>query len=73
MHPFLQRQELAYTVFVVEQSNDELFNKGIIMNAAFNLIFEGNSSKEYDCIIYHDVDMIPSGGLILKSSYKARG
>ena len=38
MHPFLQRQELGYTIFVVEQQNDQLFNKGILMNAAFKEI-----------------------------------
>jgi hypothetical protein len=35
MHAFLQKQELAYQLFVVEQSNSDLFNKGVIMNAAF--------------------------------------
>ena len=31
MHPFLQRQEISYNLFVVEQANDQLFNKGILM------------------------------------------
>jgi hypothetical protein len=34
MHALLQRQELAYKIVVVEQSNDELFNKGVLMNGA---------------------------------------
>jgi hypothetical protein len=63
MHPFLQRQELDYSVFVVEQMFHEKFNKGILMNAAFKLIFDRNitNSPKYDCIFYHDVDMIPTG------------
>jgi len=63
MHPFLQRQELDYSVFVVEQMFHEKFNKGILMNAAFKLIFDQNITKspKYDCIFYHDVDMIPTG------------
>jgi hypothetical protein len=35
MHAFLQKQELAYQLFLVEQSNNDLFNKGVIMNAGF--------------------------------------
>ena len=31
MHPFLQRQEIGYNLFLVEQANDQLFNKGILM------------------------------------------
>lgn len=35
MHPLLQRQQLAYRIFVVEQAGNEIFNKGILMNTAF--------------------------------------
>jgi hypothetical protein len=35
MHPFLQKQELDYQIFVVEQFNNNLFNKGVLMNSAF--------------------------------------
>jgi hypothetical protein len=35
MHPLLQRQELEYRILVVEQANDALFNKGVLMNGAF--------------------------------------
>lgn len=66
MHPFLQRQELNYTIFLVEQINHGLFNKGIIMNAAFLEIIKKTSSKMlddllFDCIIFHDVDLLPTG------------
>ncbi len=64
MHPFLQRQELGYTIFVVEQQNDQLFNKGILMNAAFKEINK-NFLNEFDCILFHDVDLIPSGRFFL--------
>jgi len=64
MHPFLQRQEIQYTIFIVEQIYDENFNKGILMNAAFKLIFEQKIGDLYDCIFYHDVDMIPTGTFI---------
>ena len=61
MHPFLQRQEISYTIFVVEQINDQLFNKGILMNAAFIEIFQNKKRKLFDCLIFHDVDLMPSG------------
>jgi hypothetical protein len=69
MHPFLQRQQLKYTIFVVEQSNEQLFNKGVLMNAAFLEIVDKKSSvssvlfrnKKFDCVLYHDVDLIPTG------------
>ena len=35
MHPFLQRQQLEYTIFIVEQMYEDAFNKGILMNGAF--------------------------------------
>ena len=59
MHPFLQRQEIAYTIFVVEQINDQLFNKGILMNAAFIEIFNKTKHK-FECLIFHDVDLLPT-------------
>jgi hypothetical protein len=74
MHPFLQRQELEYQVFVVEQANDQLFNKGILMNAGFLEIMQlvSNASNKinlssenrdfpFDCVIFHDVDLLPEG------------
>lgn len=60
MHPYLQRQELEYGIFVVEQEGNEIFNKGILMNTAFNFIFNSNNN-EFDCVLYHDVDLLPTG------------
>ena len=60
MHPFLQRQELGYTIFVVEQTGDQLFNKGILMNTAFKEI-KKNYDNQFECILFHDIDLIPSG------------
>jgi hypothetical protein len=60
MHPFLQRQLLSYTIFVVEQANDQPFNKGILMNAAY-LEIKKNYNNIFDCIMLHDVDLLPTG------------
>lgn len=48
MHPLLQRQQLAYRVFVVEQVGGSIFNKGILMNTAFLQAFTlANFSTEF--------------------------
>jgi hypothetical protein len=59
IHTFLQRQELNYAIFVVEQTNEAHFNKGILMNAAYNeIVVKNRFNLKFDCIIYHDVDVI---------------
>ena len=70
MHPYMQRQEIQYTIFVVEQVGNEEFNKGILMNAAFLEIFNKTynislTDAKYDCIIYHDADLIPTGNKLI--------
>ena len=73
MHPFLQRQELDYQIFVVEQANEDLFNKGILMNACFREILALHTPKTseayypFDCVIFHDVDLLPEDDRIMYS------
>ena len=80
MHPFLQRQELEYQIFVVEQVNNQLFNKGILMNSGFLEVmllseqrtklnkFDLKTAKfEFDCVIFHDVDLLPEDDRIMYS------
>uniref|UniRef100_A0A914ZVI3 Beta-1,4-N-acetylgalactosaminyltransferase n=1 Tax=Parascaris univalens TaxID=6257 RepID=A0A914ZVI3_PARUN len=50
--PMLKRQLLDFRFIVTEQ---DLFNKGRIMNAAFRLA----ERLGVDCVIFHDVDMFP--------------
>lgn len=64
MHTFFRRQEIEYTIFVVEQAFNDKFNKGVLMNAAFQEIFllkNNTDNKTFDCIMYHDVDLMPTG------------
>lgn len=56
LHPMLQRQHIHYCVFVIEQVDDGRFNKGLVMNSGFTEIMK---SGDWDCIVFHDVDMIP--------------
>jgi len=57
LHPMLQRQEISYCVFVVEQFDDGRFNKGLLMNSGFLEIQK--TFGHFDCFVFHDVDMIP--------------
>ncbi|XP_029344001.1 beta-1,4-N-acetylgalactosaminyltransferase bre-4 isoform X2 [Acyrthosiphon pisum] len=63
LHPFLTKQQLDYTIFVVEQFNktlivqdDGLFNRGMLMNIGFT---EALKLYDFDCFFFHDVDLIP--------------
>lgn len=56
MHPFMQRQNVEYCVFISEQLDDGRFNKGILMNAAFK---EAQKVDNFDCFVFHDVDLLP--------------
>ncbi|XP_053211018.1 beta-1,4-galactosyltransferase 4-like [Panonychus citri] len=56
LHPILQRQLLNYKVYVIEQSGNETFNKGVLMNAG---VKEALKDSDYHCFIFHDVDLIP--------------
>ncbi|RNA43210.1 Beta-1-4-N-acetylgalactosaminyltransferase bre-4 [Brachionus plicatilis] len=65
MHPFLQKQRLKYTIFVVEQVNSDKFNKGKVNNAAFIEIIQKPTknftlASDFECVVYHDVDLLPT-------------
>ncbi|XP_021374909.1 beta-1,4-galactosyltransferase 4-like [Mizuhopecten yessoensis] len=53
--PKLQRQQLDYTIFVVEQAPGNRFNRGMLRNIGF---LEANKTAQYDCFIFNDVDTI---------------
>lgn len=56
MHPFLQRQQLQYGVFVVEQSERRAFNRAKLFNIGFT---EALARDSYCCFVFHDVDLLP--------------
>jgi len=49
-----QQPEIDYDIFVVEQFDENLFNKGQIFNAALNHI-----KDDYDYVLINDVDIFP--------------
>ncbi|XP_052809109.1 beta-1,4-N-acetylgalactosaminyltransferase bre-4-like [Mya arenaria] len=54
--PVLKRQKVAFRIFVVEQFGNKTFNKGRLINIGF---MEARKHGEFDCFIFHDVDLIP--------------
>lgn len=56
IHPFLMNQNIEYGIYVVEPIEKLKFNKGISMNVGY---IEALKEKDYDCFIFHDVDMVP--------------
>ena len=62
LHPFLIDQNAYYGVYLLEHDDDLLFNKGILMNSGF---MEVQQEDDYDCFIFHDVDMIPENDNIV--------
>jgi beta-1,4-galactosyltransferase 1 len=47
-------KELGLDIFVIEQCDDKLFNRGKLLNIGFKI-----TENDYDYFIFHDVDMIP--------------
>ncbi|RZF32088.1 hypothetical protein LSTR_LSTR016192, partial [Laodelphax striatellus] len=57
MHPFLQRQLINYSIFVVEQAGQAPFNRAMLFNVG--AVEAQKLSGPYDCYVFHDVDLLP--------------
>ncbi|XP_034146985.1 beta-1,4-galactosyltransferase 1-like [Esox lucius] len=56
LHPFLQRQQLDYGVYVINQDGESMFNRAKLMNIGYT---EALKEYDYDCFVFSDVDLIP--------------
>ncbi len=58
-------QKENFDVYVIEQMDDQKFNRGLLLNAGFHI---ASQKKNYDYYIFHDVDSLPDETL-LKNYY----
>lgn len=56
LHALMMRQQLEYQIFIVFQAHGFLFNRGALFNVGY---LEVMKQKRWDCLIFHDVDLIP--------------
>ncbi|XP_044740350.1 beta-1,4-N-acetylgalactosaminyltransferase bre-4 [Chrysoperla carnea] len=56
MHPFLKKQQLDYAIYIIEQDGTGPFNRAMLMNVGFT---EALKHRQYQCFIFHDVDLLP--------------
>ncbi|KAF2359748.1 Galactosyltransferase N-terminal [Trinorchestia longiramus] len=56
LHSFLQRQQLDYGIFVVEQAGTGKFNRAMLLNIG---ALESMKLYTYQCFIFHDIDLLP--------------
>ncbi|XP_075927406.1 beta-1,4-galactosyltransferase 3-like isoform X2 [Petromyzon marinus] len=56
LHGVLQRQQLEYTVYVVQQVTDGPFYRAWLLNVG---VREALSDAEFECLVMHDVDLLP--------------
>lgn len=62
LHYVLKNQKIHYKVFVAEQATPVKFNKAALMDAAF---LETRKLFQFDCLIFHDVDMLLEDGRLM--------
>lgn len=56
MHSFLQKQNIHYQIYVIEQTFNNEFNRGKLFNVGYR---EVTMRTLAGCFIFHDVDLMP--------------
>ncbi|XP_001369867.1 beta-1,4-galactosyltransferase 4 isoform X1 [Monodelphis domestica] len=56
LHPFLQRQQVEYGIYVIHQAARNKFNRAKLLNVGY---LEALKEENWDCFIFHDVDLVP--------------
>ncbi|TRY90643.1 hypothetical protein DNTS_003704 [Danionella cerebrum] len=56
LHPFLQRQQIHYAIYIVHQSGNSTFNRAKLLNVG---VREALKEQDWSCIFLHDVDLLP--------------
>jgi hypothetical protein len=56
LHDLLTKQQLDYAIFIVNQIDNQQFNRAKLMNIGF---VEATKVYDWQCYIFHDVDLLP--------------
>ncbi|XP_034399565.1 beta-1,4-galactosyltransferase 1 [Cyclopterus lumpus] len=56
LHPILQRQQLDYGVYVINQDGEQVFNRAKLLNVGYR---EALKEYDYECFVFSDVDLVP--------------
>ncbi|XP_038142239.1 beta-1,4-galactosyltransferase 3 [Cyprinodon tularosa] len=56
LHPFLQRQQIHYSIYIVQQWGNSTFNRAKLLNVG---VREALKDEDWSCIFLHDVDLLP--------------
>ncbi|XP_063161754.1 beta-1,4-galactosyltransferase 3-like [Candoia aspera] len=56
LHPFLQRQQLSYCIYLIHQAGSGPFNRAKLLNVG---VREALKDNDWDCLLLHNVDLVP--------------
>ncbi|XP_044032635.1 beta-1,4-galactosyltransferase 1-like [Siniperca chuatsi] len=56
LHPILMRQQLDYSVYIINQDGEGVFNRAKLMNAGY---VEALKEYDYECFVFSDIDLVP--------------
>lgn len=62
MHKILQRQEIEYQIYVVNQVDANPFNRAKLLNVGF---IEALKQYDWECFVFHDVDLSEYNGSVV--------
>jgi hypothetical protein len=54
IHPFLQKQQIHYAIYIVEPLANLTFNRGLLMNIGFLESLKLSNDK-WDCFMFHGI------------------
>ncbi|KAG5442096.1 Beta-1,4-galactosyltransferase 3 [Clonorchis sinensis] len=57
LHLILQQQNVAYSIFVIDQSGADPFNRGLLLNIGIRESLRRDPN--INCFVFHDVDLLP--------------
>ena len=52
MHPFLIKQNIEYTIYIIEPMANLTFNRGLLMNIGFTESLKLSNNK-WECFMFH--------------------